>query len=125
MSNGQEIVDVAVGQPGPSSDINLWREQQKKLASHQKFKGDKADLGEPRIDTPTKKTPQIELSPEIQANNRSKASERIFVEQLIRLLKIFRVASERFRLKARNYQRVILTVCGLVRLRTGAMILET
>ena len=39
------------------------------------------------------------------------------------LLKIFGVARERFRLKEYNYEKVMLTICGLVRLRIGALIL--
>ena len=41
----------------------------------------------------------------------------------MRLIKIFRIAGERFRLKEENYEKVILTICGLVRLRIGALIL--
>lgn len=122
-SNGTDIVDIEVGKPGPISDINFWREQQKKLDEKQKFKGDKAYQGEPRIDTPKKKPKNQELSPEIKADNRQKSKQRIFVEHLIRLLKIFRVASERFRLSAKNYEKVVLVVCGLVRLRIGTIIL--
>ena len=49
--------------------------------------------------------------------------KRIFVEHVIRLIKIFSVARERFRLKEKNYEKVILTICGLVRLRIGTLIL--
>ena len=41
------------------------------------------------------------------------------MEHLIRLIKIFRVAREIFRLKESNYQKVILTIYGLVRLIIG------
>jgi len=40
-----------------------------------------------------------------------------FVEHLIRVLKIFRVASERFRLNPSKYEQIIMTICGVVRLR--------
>jgi hypothetical protein len=40
--NGKEIVDVTVGQPGATSDINIWREGQSRLGYSQRFKGDKA-----------------------------------------------------------------------------------
>lgn len=123
--NGTDIVDIEVGKPGPSSDINLWREQQKKFDNKQTFKGDKAYQGEPRIDTPKKKTKNQKLTPEVKAENRRKSQERIVVEHLIRCLKIFRVASERFRLNAKHYQKVILAVCGLVRLRIEAIVLST
>ena len=60
---------------------------------------------------------------EIQEENQEKARKRIFVEHVIRLIKIFGIARERFRLKDNNYQKVILTICGLVRLRIGSFIL--
>lgn len=40
LPQGQDIVDVVVGLPKPATDINLLREQQKKLDCAQKFKGD-------------------------------------------------------------------------------------
>jgi len=120
--NGQEIVDIIVGEPGPKSDIVLWREQSKKLEETQKYNGDKAYIGEKRIKTPKKKPKNKEMSGSIKEDNKKKSQERIFVEHLIRILKIFRVASERFRLNSKNYSQVILTVCGLVRLRIGALI---
>ena len=63
------------------------------------------------------------MSPEMKENNLKLAKKRIFVEHVIRLLKIFGIARERFRLKEYNYEKVILTICGLVRLRIGALIL--
>lgn len=122
--NGQEIVDVTVGEPGRTSDINIWREGQSKLGYSQKFQGDKAYIGEPQIETPHKKRKHQQLSSEAQEQNREKARQRIFVEHVIRLVKIFRVAQERFRLRIENYQKVILTICGLVRLRIGALCLK-
>ncbi|MGD1805865.1 transposase family protein [Dapis sp. BLCC M126] len=59
----------------------------------------------------------------VKKENQRKAQKRIFVEHVIILIKIFRVARERFRLKDSNYEKVILTICGLVRLRIGALIL--
>lgn len=61
---------------------------------------------------------------EIKEENKEKAKKRIFVEHVIRLIKIFRVASERFRLKESNYEKIILTICGLVRLRIGSFTLS-
>ncbi|NEP83964.1 MAG: transposase family protein [Okeania sp. SIO2D1] len=63
------------------------------------------------------------MSPETKEENKRKAQKRIFVEHVIRLIKIFSVARERFRLKEKNYEKVILTICGLVRLRIGTLIL--
>jgi hypothetical protein len=43
--------------------------------------------------------------------------------QRIRTVKIFRVSQERFRLNTKKYEQVILTICRIVRLRIGALIL--
>ena len=63
------------------------------------------------------------MSLEIKEENQEKARKRIFVEHIIRLIKIFRIARERFRLKDNNYQKVILTICSLLRLIIGSFIL--
>ncbi len=123
LPDGRDIVDVVAGKPGPKSDINLFRERQKGFDPKQKFNGDKGYVGEPAIKTPQKKTKNRKLTPEEKDKNKELSSERIFVEHLIRLVKIFRVAQERFRLRTRKYEQVILTICGLVRLRIGALIL--
>ncbi|BAY21394.1 hypothetical protein NIES2100_11480 [Calothrix sp. NIES-2100] len=55
LPNGKDIIDVVVGFPGPTSDINLFREQQKKFDSEQKFAGDKGYQGGKNMTTPHKK----------------------------------------------------------------------
>ncbi|MFL9455434.1 transposase family protein [Tolypothrix bouteillei VB521301_2] len=57
--------------------------------------------------------------------NQEFSSKRIFVEHRIRSVKIFRVVQERFRLNPKKYEQVILTICGLVRFRIGALVLPT
>ena len=121
--NGREIIDVIVGERGPESDINLLRKQQENFNDKQNFQGDKAFQGAERTTTPKKKPRKKEMPPEIKEENKAKARKRIFVEHVIRLIKIFKVARERFRLKENNYEKVILTICGLVRLRIGTIIL--
>jgi hypothetical protein len=69
--------------------------------------------------TPTKKAKKQGLTFEQKEKNKELASERIFVEHLIRLVKIFTVAQERFRLNSSKYEQLIMTICGLVRLRIG------
>ena len=59
------------------------------------------------------------MTPEIKEENQEKAKKRIFLEHVIRLIKIFIISQERFRLKYNNYQKVILKICSLVRLRIG------
>lgn len=123
LPDGTDIVDVVAGKPGPKSDINLFREQQSCFDPRQKFNGDKGYVGEPSIKTPQKKQKNQELTPEQKQLNKELSSERIFVEHIIRFVKIFRVAQERFRLKPHKYEEIILTICGLVRLRIGALVL--
>jgi hypothetical protein len=123
LPNGDDIVDVVAGKPGPKSDINLFRERQKGFDPRQRFNGDKAYEGESSIKTPKKKPKKGELTSLEKEKNKQLASERIFVEHLIRIVKIFRVASERFRLNPRKYEQIIMTICGLVRLRIGTLVL--
>ncbi len=63
------------------------------MQENQKYNGDKGYAGEKRIKTPKKKPKNKEMSPEIKEDNKQKSRERIFVEHLIRVVKIFRVAS--------------------------------
>ncbi|NJK66551.1 MAG: transposase family protein [Microcoleus sp. CSU_2_2] len=93
------------------------------LLHSQRFQGDQAYVGEPSIDTPHKKPRGGDITPAQKRSNKAKAQKRIVVEHLIRLLNFFRVASERFRLKAANYKSTILVICGLVRWRIGAIVM--
>jgi hypothetical protein len=122
LPQAQDIVDVIVGLPGPASDINLLLEQQKKFGATQKFKGDKGYIGEDNVATPHKKPKNRELSEIQKQENKVFSSSRIVIEHMIRLVKVFRVAAQRFRLRPQTYQQVILTVCGLVRFRIGALV---
>ena len=122
LPDGLDIVDVIAGKPGPKSDINLFREGKERFDKNQKFQGDKGYEGEPSIKSPTKKPKKGELSPLQLDRNKELASERIFVEHLIRIIKIFRVASERFRLNPSKYEQIIMTICGLVRFRIGTLV---
>ncbi len=54
LPDGQDIVDIIAGKPGPKSDINLFRESLKNFHPHQQFQGDQGYIGEPSIKTPTK-----------------------------------------------------------------------
>lgn len=120
---GEDLVDVEVGRQGKASDINIFREQQKKFNIEQRFTGDKGYQGGANIKTPQKKPRGKELTDLQKDANKEISSERIYVEHVIRLIKIFRVAKERFRMKVNKYEQVILTICGLVRLRLRTLIL--
>jgi hypothetical protein len=95
MPLGTDIIDVEVGNRGKDSDIGMFREQQKKFAPVQKFSGDKGYQGGKNIKTPHKKPKLKELSESQIEENKVLASNRIYVEHVIRLLKIFRIAKER------------------------------
>ena len=123
LPEGKDLVDVQVGKQGKASDINIFREQQRKFNVEQKFTGDKGYQGGVNIKTPQKKQKGKELTDLQKDANKEISSERIYVEHVIRLIKIFRAAKERFRMKENKYEEVILTICGLVRLRLGSLIL--
>jgi DDE superfamily endonuclease len=111
-----------VGCPGPKNDLTLWRSRPAEFSENQRFLGDAAYVGEPSISTPQKKPRLGQLSPEQKVENRQKSKKRVRVEHLIRRVKIFRVASEKFRLHLKNYSAIISLVHGLVRYRIGAFI---
>jgi DDE superfamily endonuclease len=123
LPEAQDIVDVNIGEYGTKADITIFREAQIKFKSEQQFKGDKAFIGGRNISTPHKKPKKRELTEQQNEENKIFSSKRVFVEHLIRLVKIFRIAEQRFRLRFRNYMRVLSVVCGLIRLRIEALIL--
>ena len=77
---GEDIIDVTVGAPGPEADINLFRQQQDKFSESQQFAGDKAYVGAPRTTTPTKKPKGKELTPEQKEENKQISRRRILIE---------------------------------------------
>jgi hypothetical protein len=122
LPRGEDLVDVEAGKKGPTSDISLFNLQQEKFHPHQKFEGDKAYQGGKNIKTPHKKPRKGELTSSQKDENKLFSSQRIFVEHIIRLIKIFQIARQRFPLSSQTYEQVILTICGLVRLRIGALV---
>jgi DDE superfamily endonuclease len=122
LPEGEDIVDVIAGEKGPTSDISLFRTQESKFAPGQGFAGDKGYIGAENVQTPHKKPRGGELTEQQKIENKDFSStRRIFVEHVIRLLRIFRVTKERFRLHPSTYEQIIFVVCGLVRLRLGTI----
>lgn len=117
LPNGTDIVDVVIGEKGPRSDSKLFEQTQAELPEELEFLGDKAYVGKRNTTTPIKKPRDGELTQEQKAFNRQVSQKRVYVEHLIRVLKIFRIAKEEFRMRSRMYELVIGCVCGLVRLR--------
>ena len=52
LPKAEELIDVVIGQPGPTSDIKICRQTLSKFDSQQTFSGDKAYIGENQITTP-------------------------------------------------------------------------
>ena len=88
LPNGTEIVYVINMSIKAKSDIKICRQTLDKFENNQKFIGDKAYLGEAQIKTPDKKPKNGELSDVQKEANRKLSSMRIFVEHLIRVIKI-------------------------------------
>ena len=124
LPKAEDIIDVVIGKPGPMSDIKICRQTLNKFNTNQTFSGDKAYIGETQIKTPNKKPRKGKLTENQIEENKALSSNRIFVEHLIRVVKVFKVVQERFRLHKNRYKSVLLTVCGLVRLRISSLILE-
>jgi hypothetical protein len=117
LPKGTDLVDVVIGEKGPRSDSKLFEQTQAELPEALSFIGDKAYIGRRNTTTPYKKPPKGALTQEQKEFNRRLSQKRVFVEHVIRVIKIFRVAKEAFRMRSRMYERVIGCVCGLVRLR--------
>lgn len=117
LPKGTDLVDAVIGEKGPRSDSKLLEQTQAELPDDIKFIGDKAYVGRAKTTTPKKKPPKGTLTLEQKASNRQISQKRVCVEHVIRVVKIFRVAKEVFRMRSKMYEEVIGCVCGLVRLR--------
>jgi hypothetical protein len=117
LPQGLDIVDVVIGEKGPRNDSKLLEQTQAELPEDLAFVGDKAYIGRRNTTTPQKKPPGGELTQAQKAFNKQVSQKRVYVEHLIRTVKIFRIAKELFRMRAPMYEAVIGCVCGLVRLR--------
>jgi DDE superfamily endonuclease/Helix-turn-helix of DDE superfamily endonuclease len=117
LPQGIDLVDVVIGEKGPRSDSKLLEQTQQELPEDLSLIGDKAYVSCRNTTTPHKKPPKGELTQQQKAFNRQVSQRRVFVEHVIRVIKIFRVAKEEFRMRAEMYEMVIGCVCGLVRLR--------
>ncbi|MGH2415373.1 MAG: transposase [Microcystaceae cyanobacterium] len=117
LPQGTDLVDVILGEPGPRSDSKLLEQTQAQLPENLAFVGDKAYVGRANTTTPYKNPPKGELTQAQKDFNRSVSQQRVYVEHVIRVIKIFRVAKEEFRMRSQMYEIVIGCVCGLVRLR--------
>ncbi len=117
LPKGLDIVDVVIGEKGPRNDGKLLEQTQAELPESLPFVGDKAYVGRANTTVPHKKPPGGKLTEAQKAFNQQVSQKRVFVEHVIRTVKIFRIAKELFRMRSGMYEQVIGCVCGLVRLR--------
>jgi DDE superfamily endonuclease len=92
LPKGEDIIAVMLGEYGPISDINLFREIQLQFNSKQTFKKDKAFIGGENISTPHKKPKGRELTKQQKEEDKILSGQRVFVEHVIRMVKIQRFA---------------------------------
>ena len=118
LPKGLDLVDVeSFGEKGPRNDGKLLEQTQAELPEALPLVGDKAYVGNRNTTTAYKKPPGGELTAAQKAFNKQLSQQRVYVEHVIRTIKIFRIAKELFRMSAGMYEQVIGCVCGLVRLR--------
>lgn len=101
-----EIIATAIGK-GSTHDFRLFKESRSKLSAHICCLADTGYLG---INTfhensriPAKKSKLHPLTEEQKIYNHKLSSQRIFVENVIRRLKIFRILSERYRNRRKRF----------------------
>ncbi len=114
LPNRKDIVDVILGEPGPKSNISQFREAQSKLSPRQRFRRDTGYQGEVNIETPHQQAKNRKLTSEEKDENQAFVQNRIYVEHLIRGIKIFRAIQQRFRLSGKHYSSVMKVIYGLV-----------
>jgi hypothetical protein len=90
LPQGTDIVDVVIGEKGPRSDSKLFEQTQAELPETLAFTGDKAYVGRRHTTTPIKKPPGGQLTPAQKEFNRQVSQTRVYVEHVIRVIKIFR-----------------------------------
>ena len=101
-----EIIATAIGR-GSTHDFRLFKESCSKLSTHICCLADTGYLGinnfheNSRI--PAKKSKLHPLTKEQKIYNHKLSSQRIFVENVIRRLKIFRILSERYRNRRKRF----------------------
>jgi hypothetical protein len=117
LPHGTDLVDVVLGEKGPRSDSKLLEQTQAELPAGIPFVGDKAYVGRAHTTTPKKRPPKGALTQAEKDENRRISQQRVFVEHVIRIIKVFRIAKEVFRMRSERYETAIGCVCGLVRLR--------
>jgi len=101
-----EIIATEFGN-GSKHDFSLFKDSRSGMSAHICTLADSGYQGildwHPNSRTPVKKSKLHPLTKEQKARNREISRERIFVENVIRKLKIFRILSERYRNRRKRF----------------------
>ena len=101
-----EIIATAFG-AGSEHDFHLFKESRSIFAAHIRSLADSGYLGINQLhknsQIPAKKSKLHPLSKEQKISNHNLSKERIFVENVIRRLKVFRILSERYRNRRKRF----------------------
>jgi hypothetical protein len=102
----KEIIATAFGS-GSTHDFHLFKESRSVMSAHICSLADAGYLGIGNLHEnsriPAKKSKLHPLTEEQKAYNHQLSRERIFVENIIRKLKIFRILSERYRNRRKRF----------------------
>ncbi len=101
-----EIIATDFGN-GSKHDFSLFKDRRSVMSAHIRTLADSGYQGildwHPNSQTPAKKSKSHPLTKEQKARNREISRERIFVENVIRKLKIFRILSDRYRNRRKRF----------------------
>ncbi len=101
-----EVIATDFGN-GSKHDFSLFKDSRSVIPAHICALADSGYQGildwHPNSRTPAKKTKLHPLTKEQKARNREISRKRIFVENVIRKLKIFRILSERYRNRRKRF----------------------
>jgi transposase len=101
-----EIIATDFGN-GSKHDFSLFKDSRSVMSAHICTLADSGYQGildwHPNSQTPAKKSKLHPLTKEQKARNREISRKRIFVENVIRKLKIFRILSERYRNRRKRF----------------------
>ena len=110
-----KILSVSPASPGKVHDKKVYDRSRVLSPPGTTRKGDLGYLGT-SLSIPHKKPRGGSLTDEQKRRNRQHASERIVVEHTIGKMKVFKVASERFRNPVKTHTTIFKNVAGLYNL---------
>jgi IS5 family transposase len=112
-----KIYCVAIGK-GRKHDFRLFKESKTRLHPEIVLKADSGYQGIKRVheksELPHKRSKKRPLTLEQKAYNHSVSSERVYVEHVIRKLKIFRILSERYRNRRKRFGLRVNLVAAII-----------